>query len=130
MAFAAQKLFGKCSEKKVGVGKSWQSWGGIQASENKFQIICAGKKEEANSLVEENRKRKNGNYVMCQSMDILYSRGNLVAKNVNDLAIRLSSVRGENVNDKADVGNMSARILGAVKSLVRKKREGGQRDKI
>ena len=117
-------------DKGRGLRNTWQSFAKIQESASKFGITCTGGKEAIHILVGENKQAQNGNYVMYQYMNIFYIHCNLIGGNVNDLAIRLSSDRGENANDKADVGNISAQILWEVKSPTEQQREGGQGDRI
>ena len=103
----ARKLFGKRAKKTAVRQKQLAIVYKMKEASGKFDIICAVKKEATHSLVEENKKRRNENYAMCRDTDTFYRQCNLVGGggNVNDLAIRLSSVRGGNANDKADVGN-------------------------
>ena len=76
----ARELFGKCGKKTLAGQQQLAIVGQIQVSAHKFGIICAENKEAIHSLVEENKKRENGNYVMYHDMDTFYSHSNLIGK--------------------------------------------------
>ena len=67
----------------------------IVESANRCEIIFAGKKEAIHSLAEENNRIQHGNGRMCHNMGGFYSHTFLCGGNVSDVAIELSSVRGE-----------------------------------